>query len=89
MAYEILIDDLRLWEKDCSVIPRTKLRIIVQKIAALAGDPCPENVHVAQLKHYALADFRLRVGDYRVLFNKDEESKTIHLLRVLDRSKLY
>ena len=89
MAYEIVIDDPRLWEKDCSVIPRKKLRVIVQKIAALSDDPWPENVHVRQLKHYAIADFRLRVGEYRVLFNKDDDGKKIHLLRVLDRSKLY
>ena len=89
MAYELMIEDVRLWEKDCSVIPRNKLRVIFQKIGALATDPWPENAHVRQLKHYALADFRLRVGDYRVLFNKDDEEKKIHLLRVLDRSKLY
>jgi mRNA-degrading endonuclease RelE of RelBE toxin-antitoxin system len=41
------------------------------------------------LQHYDNADFRLRVGDYRVLLNKDDERQEIYLLRVLHRSKLY
>ena len=89
MAYEIVIEDVRLWEKDCAAIPRDRLQRIFGKIAALETDPWPDNVQVKQLKNYNAADFRMRVGDYRVLFNKDEESKTVRLLRVLHRSKLY
>ncbi len=89
MAYNILIEDIRVWKKDCASIPRDRLQLVVRKIYALEKDPWANNVQVKQLKEYGIADFRLRVGDYRVLFNKDEDTKTIQLLRLLHRSKLY
>ncbi len=89
MAYKLLIDDQRLWKKDCARIPPEQLRLILLKIRALEKDPWAGNIQVKQLKNYDTAEFRLRVGDYRVLFEKDEEIKTISLLRVLHRSKAY
>ncbi|MBP7114479.1 MAG: type II toxin-antitoxin system RelE/ParE family toxin [Candidatus Peribacteraceae bacterium] len=89
MAYKILIADIRAWKKDCATIPRERVRHIHQKIRELEKDPWAGNVHVKQLQHYELADFRLRIGEYRVLFDKDDALKTITLFRVLHRSKLY
>ncbi|OGJ63792.1 hypothetical protein A3C37_01725 [Candidatus Peribacteria bacterium RIFCSPHIGHO2_02_FULL_53_20] len=89
MAYEIVIEDLRRWRKDFAAIPRERVKQILRKIRALENDPWAGNAQVKQLKDYALADFRLRIGEYRVLFNKDEEKKMIRLLRVLHRSNLY
>ncbi len=89
MAYEILIDDMKIWRKDCAKIPVKHLRQILLKIRDLEKDPWPDNVKVKELFDYELAEFRLRCGDYRVLFDKDEPGKKIKLLRVLNRSKLY
>ena len=89
MAYKLLIADERLWKKDCSRIPSAELRRILLSIRKLEADSWAENVQVRQLKNYDVADFRLRVGNYRILFDKDEDGKTIHLLRILHRSKLY
>ncbi len=89
MAYKLLIVDEKLWEKDCDAIDRKQLLRIFQAIQKLEKDPWDGNIQVKQLKDYALADFRLRLGNYRVLFNKDEDRKMILLLRILHRSKLY
>lgn len=89
MAYKVIIEDDRRWRKDCSRIPPDHVRKIIQKIRDLEKDPWDENIQVKQLMNYRVADFRLRIGDYRVLFNKDEERKIILLLRVRHRSKLY
>ncbi len=89
MGYRIRIVDDKSWRKDCARIPEDHLRQILRKIRGLEDDSWAGNVQVRQLKNCALADFRLRVGDYRVLFDKDEERKIIDLLRVLHRSKLY
>lgn len=89
MGYRILIADNRIWRKDCSAIPPQRVEQIFHKIRALQSDPWAGNVQAKQLKHYDLAEFRLRVGEYRVLFDKDEKMKTIVLLRVLHRSKFY
>ncbi len=89
MGYKVVIEDDRIWRKDCSKIPPEDLRKIIQKINNLTKDPWDDNVQVKQLKDYAVADFRLRVGNYRVLFNKNEDEKIILLLGVRHRSKLY
>lgn len=89
MGYKIQISNLRQWEKDCAKIPPSHLQHILRKIGELEDDPWAGNVQVKQLKDFDLADFRLRIGDYRVLFNKDEEVKRITLLRVLHRSNSY
>ncbi len=89
MVYEILIEDERLWRKDCANIPRKTLVNILKKIRSLAKDPWLENVHIKKLNNSHLADFRLRVGEYRVLFNRSDDRKVLHVLRVLHRSKLY
>lgn len=34
-------------------------------------------------------EYRLRVGDWRVRFARDEESPLLHVLRVLPRGKAY
>ena len=89
MAYKLLIADGRQWRKDCGIIPKRQLQLILRRIRGLAGDPWTEGVQAKKLQHYRVADFRLRVGEYRVLFNKYEDRKEIHLLRILHRSKLY
>ena len=89
MAYKLLIADERQWRKDCAMIPKKTLQLLLRRIRALENDPWTEDVAVKKLQDYRVADFRLRVGDYRVLFHKHEETKEIHLLRVLHRSKLY
>src|SRR3989338_9895793 len=70
MGYRILIADDRLWKKNCAEIPKEELRKILLKIRDLEKDPWPENIKVKHLKDYPVAAFRLRVGNYRVLFNK-------------------
>jgi mRNA interferase RelE/StbE len=89
MGYNILIADERLWKKDCADVPAERLRQIFRKVRALEKDPWAGNVQVKQLKNFALADFRLRIGEHRVLFDKHEETKTITLFRLLHRSKSY
>jgi mRNA interferase RelE/StbE len=45
--------------------------------------------NVKKLVDYPQADFRLRIWDYRILFDIDEKNKKIKVLRILHRSKLY
>lgn len=89
MAHKLLIVDEKLWRRDCDVIDRKQLQKIFEAIRKLEKDPWDGNIQVKQLKNFELADFRLRIGNYRVLFNKEENAKTILLLRILHRSKLY
>ncbi len=89
MPYKLIIVDGKCWRKDCDAIDRTHMLRVFQAIKKLEKDPWDENIQIKKLKNYELADYRLRIGNYRVLLNKDEKEKTILLLRILHRSKLY
>lgn len=89
LKYRLVIFDERVWRRDCDHVPRKQLERIIERIRSLETWSVSAGVDVKKLQHYDLADFRLRVGDYRVLLNKNEEKREIHLLRVLHRSKLY
>ena len=89
MPYKLIIVDGKCWQKDCDAIDRTHMLRVLQAIKKLEKDPWDKNIQVKQLKNYELADYRLRIGNYRILFNKNDDVKTILLLRILHRSKLY
>jgi len=89
MKYKVYVSDAHIWRKDCSTIPKKDLKRIVKRIKALRSGPWSPGVQVKRLQDFPSADFRLRVGDYRVLFNLYEEKRQIRILRALHRSKLY
>ncbi len=89
VIYRLIVFDERTWRRDCDRIPKKQLDRIVQRIQMLTSWNAASGLDVRALQQYDAADFRLRVGDYRILLNKDDENREIHLLRVLHRSKLY
>jgi mRNA-degrading endonuclease RelE of RelBE toxin-antitoxin system len=44
---------------------------------------------VVRLVDVAPPEYRLRVGDWRVRFARDDEHRLLHVLRVLPRGKAY
>lgn len=89
VKYRLIIFDERVWRRDCDRVPKKQLERIVARIRMLETWSVSSGLDLKALQHYDNADFRLRVGDYRVLLNKDDEKREIYLLRVLHRSKLY
>lgn len=37
----------------------------------------------------SFADYRLRVGDYRIIFNKDDENILISIIKIAPRGEVY
>ena len=89
VTYRLIVFDERVWRRDCDRVPKKQLDRIVERIRLLESWSVSSGLDLKTLQHYDIADFRLRVGDYRILLNKDDERREIHLLRVLHRSKLY
>jgi len=89
MKYKILIQDEKIWEKDWQKISIILQNNIKSKIIRLGDIPWERDLNIKKLKKYPTADFRLRIGNYRVLFDKFDEEKVIKLYRILHRSKLY
>ena len=88
MEYKIIIRSEKIFSKDCSKIPQNILSIIFSKIEYLWLNWL-NNSQIKKLNHYDLCDYKLRVWDYRILFNLDEKANEIVIFRILHRSKLY
>jgi len=60
---------------------------IVSSIQLLAINPYPRQLK--KLKNYQQADYRLRIGDYRVLYSIDPVRKVIVIVGVFHRQHGY
>ena len=73
-------------DKDLSNIDKQNIKRIIQKLKDFASG---ESADVIFLKGY-LNLYRLRVGDYRIIFEFiDGEIRIIHVLRIQRRSEVY
>ena len=72
-------------ERDLRRIPSQQRRLILQRIEHLAEYPRGRQVE----KLSGIAGYRLRVGDYRVLFTIVDRSKRIIVYRIVHRREAY
>ena len=73
--------------KDLEKIPKADKQKIKESIEHLVDFP-----QVSSIKHldnHPLADFRLRVGNYRVLFDVDFTQEKILILKIGHRKDIY
>lgn len=87
--YKLIVQNQKIFQKDLSKIDQKNIQKIDKAIMDLAKNPFSESIQAKRLQNYEIADFRLRVGSYRILFLREDETKIIRLIRVLHRSKLY
>jgi len=83
--YQILVSSSA--EKDMKSIDRMHLRRVDLAIIGLQNDPYPSGVKRLIAKD--IAQYRIRVGDYRVLYDVDESRKKVLILRVGHRKDVY
>ncbi len=74
-------------EKDLKGIPRSSLRKIKGRLEDLRR--FPDIPQIKHLKNHPVADYRLRVGNYRILFDVDWEKKIIYILKIGHRKDVY
>lgn len=73
--------------KNLSRFPRNDQRRILTQVEKLAADPTKMR-GVKRLVNYDVT-YRLRVGDYRVLFERDDVIRIIDIVDVLPRGHAY
>ena len=84
MSYKILIDDKVI--KDLKKIDKTWQSRILHKIkTVLAEDPYRGKRLVGNLSPY----WRLRVGDYRIIYEIEEERVIVEVIRIKHRKEVY
>jgi mRNA interferase RelE/StbE len=73
--------------KALKAMPRTTARLILEKIEALAADPLAPNNNVRKLTNHP--GYRLRVGDWRVVYLLHEQALVIAVVRIAPRGDVY
>ena len=83
--YEVYLE--RAAERDLKKLPPTDFRRIIREISRLKGTPRPSSGcrKITGSKH----DWRIRVGDYRVIYEIDDYAKIIRIMRVRLREEAY
>ena len=82
--YEILVE--RRAERDLKGLPAQDFRRIVAAIQALAENPRPPGCRKST---GSKSDWRIKVGPYRVVYEIDERSNAIRIMRVTHRRDVY
>ena len=68
-------------------MPRNMERTIISKIDDLAADPFVPNNNVTALT--AAEGFRMRIGDWRVLYRLDTGTRTMTIVAIAPRGDAY
>lgn len=81
--YDVLIK--RSAAKELEALPTPYRRRIAAKIRLLAKDPRPSGVEKLSGAEW----YRLRQGDYRVLFEVEDRNRTVTVVRIGHRRDVY
>jgi len=79
-------------EKDLGKLPKQTISRILEKIDKLADDPRPSGYKKLTDFHISNAPddlYRIRIGDYRVIYSIEEETITITVVKVAHRKEVY
>jgi len=82
--YQLLIKHSA--EGDLYRLPRAIFQRVNDRILALRDDPRPPGVRKLS---GALEGWRVRVGDYRILYQIDDHAQTVTIVRVKHRREVY
>jgi mRNA interferase RelE/StbE len=72
-------------EREMASLPKTAFRALSKKILDLESNPRPQRCK----KLSGRQEYRVRVGDYRVLYVVDDAAKTVEIVAVGDRKDVY
>jgi mRNA interferase RelE/StbE len=87
--YEVLID--KRVEKDLENLPYHIVERFLQSLDEFEKDPLRQRpkFDTKSLKGLPKNTFRLRIGDYRVLYSVDSENMEVKITMIVHRKKVY
>jgi len=74
-------------EKSLLRMPRNTAKLIREKLDAIASDPFANHPNAKKLQ--SREGYRLRVGDWRVIYKIQNEQLVIVVLKVASRGEVY
>ncbi len=82
--YEVFLE--KATQRDLRALSRENFHRIIPRIEELARNPRPSGCHkIAGSK----SDWRVRVGDYRIIYEVDDKAKVVRVMRVRHRREVY
>ena len=82
--YELLLE--RLAARQLKKVSDVDYQRIITHLRLLVESPCP---HGCRKIRGSRADYRLRVGDWRIVYEVDDKRKMVRVLRVVLRKDAY
>jgi mRNA interferase RelE/StbE len=83
-VYEVHLE--RAAENDLKRLPASTFQRIIPQIKTLAENPRPSGCRkITGSKN----DWRIRIGDYRVIYEIDEKANAVRIMRVRHRREVY
>jgi mRNA interferase RelE/StbE len=79
-------------EKDLGKLPKQAIARILEKVDKLAEEPRPSGYKKLTDFHVSNAPdelYRIRIGDYRVIYSIEDEIITITVVKVAHRKEVY
>lgn len=83
MGYKLTIETSA--EKEISKLQPEIRQRIVEKVGELTNSPRPSGCR----KLRVMDGYRIRIGDYRVLYTVDDAREVVTIFRVMKRDKAY
>jgi mRNA interferase RelE/StbE len=68
-------------------MPRNKSNLIRDKLAVIANDPYAQHNNVTKLQNRS--GYRLRVGDWRIIYEIQNDKLVILVLKIAPRGEIY
>jgi mRNA interferase RelE/StbE len=85
VKYVVLLESRA--EKDLKALPKQALKRIDTKLQALSLNPRPRGA--TKLRGKESEGWRLRMGDYRILYQIDDEEDAVRIYRIKHRREAY
>ena len=85
MRYVVLLESRA--EKELKSLPQGVLKRVDIKLQALSLNPRPRGV--TKLKGKEGEGWRLRIGDYRLLYQIDDKDNVVRIYRIKHRREVY
>jgi mRNA interferase RelE/StbE len=73
-------------EKDLDRLPKTLFARIIKELNRLAENPRPGG---SRKIVGSISDWRVRVGDYRIIYEISEDKKEVRVMRIKHRREAY
>ena len=82
--YEVYLEQTA--ERELKRLSMQNFHRIIPQIKTLVENPRPSGCH----KIFGLkSDWRIRIGDYRIIYEIDKKTKTVKVMRIRHRREVY